>query len=171
MGRTCTWCSADIELPASGRHGGRSMTEALCTECSEHFVFQMGVPLQAFLDSLPAPIFVVDDDVIVKAANNKGYDLLKKGPDQIRGRLGGVVFECAYARLPEGCGRTVHCSACTIRRSVYYTYETGKSLTEVPATLKWQDQKSGMEIAMLISTEKMGNVVLLRIDRIETLKR
>ncbi len=171
MGRTCTWCNAEIDLPDSGRHAGRSMTEALCTECSEHFVFQMGVPLQSFLDSLPAPIFVVDDDVVVKAANNLGYELLKKGPDQIRNRLGGVVFECAYARLPEGCGRTIHCSACAIRRSVYYTFESGKSLIEVPATLKWHDRKIDQEIGMFISTEKMGNVVLLRIDRVEGPKR
>ncbi len=171
MARTCTWCNAEIQLPDSGRHAGRSMTEALCTECSEQFVFQMGVPLQSFLDSLPAPVFVVDDDVIVKAANSLGYELLEKTPDQIRDRIGGVVFECAWARLPEGCGRTIHCSACAIRRSVFYTYETGKSLIEVPATLRYYQKKEDQELAMFISTEKMGDVVLLRIDRIEEPKR
>jgi hypothetical protein len=127
----------------------------------------MGVPLQAFLDSLQAPIFVVDGDVVVQAANKRGYALLKKGAGLVLQQLGGVVFECAYARLPEGCGRTVHCSGCAIRRSVYHTMETGKSLIRVPAVLNCGEASEPDKIVMHISTEKMGNIVLLRVDAAE----
>ncbi len=160
MTRRCTWCGTEI---VSGRAGIR-IARTVCTACSEQFVFQMGVPLQTFLDSLPAPIFIVDDDVTVRAANREGYELLGKDPEGVVNRLAGVVFECAYARRPEGCGRTVHCSGCAIRRSVRHTYETGESLADVPATLQSGGPEAPLPIAMRISTEKMGNVILLRID-------
>ena len=76
------------------------------------------------------------------------------------------MFECAYARLPEGCGGTVHCSGCAIRRSVYETYETGESRNNIPATLRCDLNNPSHDVIMHISTEKMGNVVLLRIDKV-----
>ncbi len=165
MNRQCVWCNNEIGPVESGRRAGRRIAHTLCARCTEHFVFQMGVPLQTFLDSLPAPIFVVDSGGVVQAANRMGYTLLRKGPRQVEKQPGGVVFECAYAQLPEGCGRTIHCSGCAIRRSVYHTCETGESLIEVPATLRSGDLGAPLEIAMRISTEKMGDVVLLRVDQ------
>jgi hypothetical protein len=125
----------------------------------------MGVPLQSYLDSLPVPIFVVDDDVVVQAANKLGYAMLNKQPDQVLKRLGGIVFECAYARLPEGCGRTVHCTGCAIRRSVAHTYETGESLYDVPALLHCGRESEENAVILRLSTEMLGNVVVLHIDR------
>jgi hypothetical protein len=162
MRRQCTWCNGIVAESLSPDR--RRIADSVCGDCSENFVFQMGVPLQTFLDSLPAPIFVVDGDVVVQAANKRGYAVLKKNAAQVLKQLGGVVFECAYARLPEGCGRTVHCSGCAIRRSVYHTMETGKSLIRVPAVLNYGEASAPEKIAMHISTEKMGNIVLLRVD-------
>ncbi len=143
----------------------RRIAHTLCGRCRENFVFQMGVPLQSFIDSLPAPIFVVDDDGRVKAVNRDGHALLKKGRNEVLGQLSGVVFDCAYAQLPEGCGRTVHCSGCAIRRSVFHTWETGESLIDVPATLRSERPGETAEIGLLVSTERMGDVVLLRVER------
>ena len=126
----------------------------------------MGVPLQNFLDSLPAPIFVVNDNVEVQAANTLGLKLLNKESRDVVKKLGGVVFECAYARMPEGCGGTVHCSGCAIRRSVYETAETGESRINIPATLRCDLSNPSHDLAMFISTEKMGDGVLLRIDKV-----
>jgi hypothetical protein len=140
------------------------VTRGICTACREHFAFQMGVPLQTYLDSLPVPIFVVDGDAVVQAANKQGYRTLQKGPDQVLKRLSGVVFECAYARLPAGCGRTVHCSGCAIRRSIAHTYETGESLYSVPASLHCGGEGGSHDVSLSISTEMMGNVVLLRLE-------
>jgi PAS domain-containing protein len=127
-------------------------------------VFQMGVPFQAFIDRLPAPIFVVDNDGVIRTANKPGLALLRKTPEQVDRMRWGTVFECAYARLPEGCGRTVHCSGCAIRRSVYHTFETGEPLVDVPATLRFAGAGEPQDIEMLLSTEKMGSVVVLRVE-------
>ena len=145
---------------------GRTIIRSICTTCLESFAFQMGVPLQTFLDSLPVPIFVVNDDVVVQAANKLGYGLLKKDSQSVLKKLGGIVFDCAYAQLPEGCGRTVHCSGCAIRRSVYQTFTTGESLVGVPATLHAGEPEKTQAIAMTISTERMGDVVLLQVEKV-----
>jgi len=160
----CAWCNN--EIGPEMRTSERRIAHALCAACSEHFVFQMGVPIQKYLDSLPAPIFVVNSNAEVQAANTLGLTLLNKESRDVLKKLSGTVFECAYARLPEGCGRTVHCSGCTIRRSVYETAETGESRISVPATLRCDINDPAQDVVMLISTEKMGDVVLLRIDKV-----
>ncbi len=161
----CAWCNTELG-PDDARNGDRRVANRLCAACSEHFVFQMGVPLQNFLDSLPAPIFVVNGNAEVQAANALGLKFVNKESRDIIKKLGGVVFECAYARLPEGCGRTVHCSGCAIRRSVFETYETGESRINVPAMLRCDPHDPSQDISMVISTERLGDVVLLRIDKV-----
>jgi PAS domain-containing protein len=127
----------------------------------------MGVELGVFLDSLKPPIVVVDQEGAVVTGNDKVRELLQKKLSDIEGYKGGDVFECAYARLPEGCGNTVHCSGCTIRRTVMETHETGKGFLRVPATLKRYAPLDTIDIKLLISTERIGDVVLLRIDEME----
>lgn len=124
-----------------------------------------GVQLQTLLDSLPVPVFVVDDRFRVQGANSKGYALLVKKPDQVLEKLSGEVFECANARLPEGCGRTIHCTSCAIRRSISHTFATGESRHEVPATLHCGEPATPEDVNMRISTEKMGDVVLLQVNK------
>lgn len=166
MALHCSWCNNEVSPEETGRSMDRRISLPLCPSCSELMVFQMGVPLQTFIDRLPAPIFVVDNNGTVEAANSLGYRFLNKKPQDVVKKLQGVVFECAYSRLPEGCGGTIHCSGCAIRRSVHETYETGESRIEVPATLKYDGPDDPRDVEMLISTEKMGEVVLLRIDKV-----
>ena len=131
MSTTCAWCNNEMDYERGALQEGGTIIRSICTTCLESFAFQMGVPLQNFLDRLPVPIFVVNDDVVVQAANKQGYALLSEDAQSVLKKLGGIVFDCAYAQLPEGCGRTVHCSGCAIRRSVYHTYTTGQSLVDV----------------------------------------
>jgi PAS domain-containing protein len=160
----CTWCNNEIPPEQAGSASENRVTRGICAACREHFAFQMGVPLQSYLDSLPVPIFVVDGQGVVQNANRTGYTYLQKKPEQVMKKLGGVVFECAYARLPEGCGRTVHCTGCAIRRSVAQTYETGQRLVGVPALMHCGRAGEEQDIAMRISTEMLGDIVLLRLD-------
>jgi hypothetical protein len=47
------------------------------------------------------------------------------------------------------------------------TYETGKSFRKVPATLDRTCSEDAGETDLLISTERLADVVLLRIDKLE----
>jgi hypothetical protein len=81
--------------------------------------------------------------------------------------MGGDVFECAYARLPGGCGRTAHCSGCTIRQTVMDTVRTGQGHLRAPAYLNRATPDGVQRIPLTISTERVGDFVLLRIDAVE----
>ncbi len=163
--RTCAVCSREMSLATVA---GRSITNKVCESCLGLIGAQGGIPLRDFLDGLDVPVVVVDDDVVVKQANKPLLRLIGRDLPEIRGRRGGDVFECAYARLPEGCGKTVHCSGCAIRRSVTWTFITGESLNQVPAYLNRDMDTQFRQLGMLISTEKVWDMVLLRIDHIGT---
>lgn len=124
------------------------------------------MPLQKFLDGLDAPVLVVESSGSIKTCNHKARKLVQKDLSEIEGYKGGEVFSCRYARLPEGCGNTVHCSGCTIRRTVMETFQTGKIILRMPATLKPQEYEESQEICFYISTEKVLDVVLLRVDNV-----
>jgi len=159
----CTMCHKDMskETPAD-----RSVTGRICMECLERFGSREGVPLLDFLDLLGVPVLVTDGDVVVQMANKPLQTLLGKRRSPVKGQRGGDVFECAYASLPEGCGKTVHCSGCAIRRAVTETFTTGKSLRNVPAYLNRDMVTQFQQLSLVISTEKAWGMVLLRIDHI-----
>jgi len=160
---TCTMCHRDISSETAGQ---RSITGSICMKCLERFGARQGVPLLEFLDLLGVPVLATDSDVVVQTANKPLRTLLGKQLSQVKGQRGGDVFECAYAKLPGGCGKTVHCSGCAIRRAVTETFATGKSLRNVPAYLNRDMVTQFQQLGLVISTEKAWGVVLLRIDRI-----
>ena len=159
MKRVCAWCNTEQGSTGSDRQ----ITHILCDNCLDNIIFQLGGNLRQYLDSLPTPVIVVNEDSVVEMANTSACAMLGKTCDVIEQQLGGVVFECAYSRLPDGCGKTVHCSGCTIRRAVRETFTTGVSRVRVPAYLS-RRLVGPNEIALFITTEKVGNYVLLRVD-------
>jgi hypothetical protein len=118
-----------------------------------------------YIDSLKAPVVVIDAVGCVKTANSQARSLLQKELPDIEGFRSGDVFECTFAMLPGGCGNTIHCDACTIRNTVMDTFRSGKSHLMTPAYLLRGISDSNQEINFLISTEKVNDVVLLRIDK------
>jgi len=158
----CTLCQKALSADAADR----AITGGLCEECFRHLEARMGTPLMDYLDGLDVPVLATDDDVVVQAANKPLLELVGKGLSEVQGQRGGDVFECAYARLPGGCGRTVHCSGCAIRRAVTETFVTGKSQRGVRAYLSRDNVTAMLQLGLVISTEKAFGVVLLRIDRI-----
>lgn len=166
MRQVCAWCGKEMGTYATDTESRKTITHGICDTCAYHIIAQAGMPLQEYLDGLHAPVLVVNGDGIVETANAQARDILQKEPSQIEGQAGGDVFECAYARLPEGCGNTIHCAGCTIRRTVMHTHQTGESHTREPAVLNWESANETQQIPFLISTEKVGDVVLLRVDRV-----
>lgn len=141
------------------------VSHGICPACVSNLTFQQGVSLHQFLDDFELPVLVVDGDVQVTDANAAACRVLGKEADELRGHRGGEVFECAHARLPGGCGRTLHCSGCAIRRSVTTTYRTGEPQSMVPASLSRGDPDDPSSIALSITTVKVGDLVLLRVER------
>ena len=166
MRKICAWCGTNLEAVRSDAPSDPIITHGICSRCSSRFFREFGENLKAFLDSLAAPVLVVDSTVRVKTANRQAQLLLKKDLPSIVGYTGGDVFECEFAKRAGGCGHSLHCSGCAIRNTIKSTFETGKSHLNVSACLNSATPIENQKIDMLISTQKVGEIVLLRIDRV-----
>jgi hypothetical protein len=159
----CAWCGTEI-----GNTGPDPdmVSHGICTKCKLNLEFQYGLKLEMFLDTLAARILVVDGDCNIQMANSQALRMLDKTPKQVRRLKTGIVLECAYARLPGGCGKTVHCAGCTIWNTIMGTLKTGDSVNRCRVNL----HKTGIDnitgTDLHISTMKSGNFVLLKIVEI-----
>jgi len=162
----CAWCRREIrdDRNSPSCEDSGPISHGVCEKCKSNFKFQMGAGFQEYIDDLEAPVVVVDSGGTVKTANCKAQTLVGKKQNEIAGLRGGDVFECAYARLPEGCGNTRHCSGCSIRRAVMRTFSDGCSAREISVCLHRSTAEHRVRTNLIISTELVGDVVLLRID-------
>jgi PAS domain-containing protein len=162
--QVCIYCNKDLGSIEEPGIEEERVSHGLCADCIPRLVEGNGEHLADFLDSLPAPVFMLDQDGRVAAANARGQQLVSKGPGEVQGRLAGEVFSCKYSKLPGGCGQTVHCKTCTIRKTVAGTFESGRPSIRIPAYMDLGDIVDVKTTRFLISTEKVGSGVLLRID-------
>jgi len=163
----CAWCAKEIGNKAAGNGDpDYEITHGICPACKDYFFGEQTNTMEEFLNRLDAPVLMVNPHGEVLSANDQALRLVGKDLGSVRGFRGGDVMECVYAKLPEGCGNTRHCVACTIRSNIMITFETGRSLRRVPAFLNRSDRHSVCQTRFLISTEKVGGTVLLRIDEI-----
>lgn len=170
MKRVCAWCNVEMDTVASESESDGIVTHGICDDCANKVLWPHRPDVMDFLDSLDAPIIVVDSLGNALDANKQAQTLMQKESAEICGLKGGVVFECVFAKLPEGCGNTVHCDGCTIRNTVIDTFQSGMSHLNVTAGLTRGSAENLVEIQFQISTEKVGGVVLLRIDKVDPVK-
>jgi len=168
MRKMCSWCTTDMGTVPSEFFSDADITYGICAECLNMHFGPRQIGFLEFIDSLEAAVVVVDGTGNVNSANKQARALLHKELPHIEGFKGGDVFECAFAKLPEGCGETIHCDACTIRNTVMDTFQTGRSHVKTPAYLLRGFPENNNEIRFLISTEKVNDIVLLRIDEVGT---
>jgi len=143
------------------------VSHGLCNNCARHFKAQAGMPIEHYIESIEAPVVTVAPNVTISALNEKAREFLGKSIIEVQGERGGDVFECEYAQLPGGCGETIHCSGCTIRNTVTETLRTGKPMKNVPAILNRYSESGTEKVELLISTEKVGGVVFLKVDQMD----
>lgn len=121
--------------------------------------------IPAFLDRLDQPVFLMNGEVTVLAANRAAQEYVGGTVGELENRLCGDVIRCFNADRPGGCGKTDQCPACTIRNSVLHTITSGEPLRKIP-TQQLLKTPCGTELASFrISTDMFGPFVCLRIDR------
>ena len=166
MRKVCSWCKNDLESVPSEFFSNAAITHGICKKCVNTYFGPQRSRFLDYIDGLNAPVLVADATGSVISANRQARAFLKKELPDIEGFKGGDVFECSFAQLPGGCGNTIHCDACTIRITVVNTFQSGKSHLKTPAYLLREIPDNNQEISFLISTEKVNDVVLLRIDKV-----
>jgi hypothetical protein len=162
--RICAWCRDEI---SEDQDGDGLVSHGICLSCADQLFSEKAVSLQRMIDKFSNPVLVVDSDVTVSILNKRAQELLGVSPAQAAHRRGGELFDCVYSILPGGCGRTIHCAGCALRRAITTTHETGEPQVLVPATLKKSDPDDPSSITLTITTFKKDDVVLVKIDRME----
>jgi PAS domain-containing protein len=141
----CSYCRKTIQDDPKARL--TDVSHGMCRECGDHFErLWAGMPVGEYLDSLGAPVLLTDGDGRVVAMNQRLAELIGAEPERSRGLLGGEAFACVHSRLPEGCGRTVHCRECAVRRTVETVSRTGKAQERVPAYLDTEAGRIGLRV-------------------------
>ena len=167
MGKKCDWCGKCLDNTDSNPLPDRVITHSICGGCRKKVLGELSIPMEEFLEGFDQPVLLVAPEPRVLTANTAARNLLGKDLSHIEGYKGGQIIDCAYARTPEGCGNTIHCESCTIRNSVLQTFETGKPVVEMPAYPDIQHLDETKTYCIRISTEKLGELVLLRIDNMQ----
>ncbi|WP_163338582.1 PAS domain-containing protein [Desulfopila sp. IMCC35008] len=138
-------------------------THGMCSDCHSRVMRQLeGISFADLLDDFDKPVAIINEEGRIAAANNKALQMLGKPLEEVQGFLGGEAMECAYARLPEGCGNTIHCSACTVRNLVEDTQRTKKSSTKTRVFLKTDEG----ELEILLSTSYVDEMVRIVFEEI-----
>lgn len=170
MRRLCSWCEKDLDgNPAETGEAGRSaspITHGICPDCLREVLAFKGEPMLRFLNRFPGPVYLVNDDYEVVAANRDGAELLGREPEDFEGKILGQAIECEFSYISDGCGKTEHCRTCTIRRALAETIKTGKSNIKIPAYPDLHNMTGENKLKYLISTEKIGEAVMLKIEMI-----
>ena len=161
MKTVCSFCNAVIH---EGESPDDPVSHGICKSCFTRIMTSHGFNARKFLNLFDAPVFLVDDDVNVLAANRLALSLAQKPLETVKGNLCGDVLECINAFLDGGCGKTRFCPDCTFRASVNETYTTGHPVTNRPAILCRKAGETEEKISMLVSTRKDGDIVLLRLQ-------
>lgn len=163
MRRICAWCKKEL-TPREDMGLEKEITHGICSICALNFTSSIPKTLKDMLDLIREPVLIVDSDGFVRSANESGLRMLGKDLDSVVRQRGGDVFECSYAGLPEGCGETEHCKTCAVRNIIMDTLVHDRGYKNVPAYQKINTANGPRIMQFTLSTEKIGEQILLRID-------
>jgi hypothetical protein len=166
MKQVCRLCKAEM-INTQEQSSQFNITGGVCISCARKFTTSRGtVALRSFLDTFDAPILLMQPEPRqVYTANKKALGLFSKELPQLEGHRGGQVFDCVHAFTEAGCGKDIHCEDCKIKNAVIETFTTGRSFDGVSTFLEIKKQNDINAYLVQVSTEKIGDLALLRIDQ------
>lgn len=159
----CSYCGKLVRTLDEESIG---VSHGVCDGCLPLLAADLGIPLSDFVEQLGIPVLVVDENLRVTAANAAARRLAPGLQGDFRGLLCGEVIGCGHSFEPGGCGGTVHCLSCVIRKAVEETFCTGTPCRDVPAFPDIQLFREDRDVQFLVSTRKVGPFVELKIRRI-----
>ena len=165
MQQLCAWCGKSIDGSGPAPRDA-PITHGICAACTEA-VLADSSSLASFLDAMKLPVLLLDPNAAVLTANAAARSTLGRDLPRLQGELAGDVIQCEHAALPGGCGKQLHCVACQIRSSVTSTHRTGVALEGIQAYQDVRGPQGRQRLYLRISTEKVGDAVLLRVDEME----
>lgn len=158
----CSYCRRVIRADPGSRV--TDVSHGMCDGCAGHFDrLWSGMPLEQYLDGLSGPVLVVDEDTRVITVNQQLADLVGVDRRSVVGLLGGEALACVRSRLPDGCGKTIRCRECAVRRTVEQVARTGQMRERVSAHV---DTDRGRVALRISGRPCLGGSVQVTIDEL-----
>ncbi len=132
--RVCAWCGKSMGQPTNQLRYRHPVTHGMCGACAHVLSSFRDISLHSLISRLSGPVMVVDElSGVVVAANEAAASMFGKNMEEMAGQRRGNVMECVHARESGGCGRTEHCTGCTVRRVMDGTTVPGEGEIEASA--------------------------------------
>ena len=164
--RICSYCKSELGIVEDALSDVR-VSHGVCLECLRAKYSQFLSSFDEFFESISHPVMVVDEGSRLIYANEPARAFAGKELEEIRDIAGGEFIDCIYASSPEGCGQTIHCQSCVIRKEVAKTAITGHAAKRVPALVDVSRYTGDERVRFLISTEKVEDIVVVQIEEID----
>ena len=164
MKRICAWCQTSLGEVKSNLHNDQTITHGICSKCMDKIFSDRNIDFIPFLNSLSTPVVLIDDNNTYLSANSSALKILGSKHQDLNEKRVGDVFLCENAHLEGGCGHTVRCGGCQMLNLINDTYEGKNTFDHVPVTLIEKQGDTRQKLNLELTTEKVNNLVLLRID-------
>lgn len=166
MPRVCTACGLKLDRVITREEA--PVTGGLCPMCLARAVGQRGALMRDELDRFPGPVLLVDAEARILGANRQGSAALQWPEGEMDRLLVGDALICRQSDEAGGCGHAPDCETCAILRTIADTAASGRSHSRVAAGADIQRVGGLARVNCVISTEKAGDAVLLRLDELAT---
>ena len=158
MTTICKLCGRVI----NGNSG--NITHDICAECISNT--SSASDYARLIEAVDAPILLMQGNPRqVMSANAKALKVFAKPMQQVADMRGGQVFDCVHSFTEAGCGKDINCEHCAIKNAIVDTFVTGNAHAGVSAPLQVKKADGMKNYTVQVSTEKAGDLALVRIDR------
>ena len=128
----------------------------------------MKKPSSELLEAIEAPILLMQGNPRqVVSANKKALALFGKELREVENHRGGEVFDCIHSFTEAGCGKDTNCEGCKIKDAIVDTFTTAKPHNGVSTTLQIKKADGIKPYVLQVSTEKVGDLALVKVERYE----
>ncbi len=168
MKTICAWCGTLLKHGEVPEASGAPISHGICQACAGKLLSANPSSMNEFLNHFDFPVLLVKAELGIEIANRSACAMLGRNPESFKGKWPGDVAECIYAKESDGCGRHTCCTGCTIRKTLLDTFATGRNHLNVAASITPLPREMPQPAQILVSTEKVGDFVLLRLEKIQT---
>lgn len=167
----CRWCNSKFDCTQE-EAANYIVSNGSCPTCSEAIFKSNNIAnIRDSIELIDDPVLVLQPEPrLVYTANNKAGRLFNKDISQMEGVRGGQVFDCIQSFTEAGCGKDLNCEKCTIKQAIVDTLNTGNSFEGLKSPLDVKRGDNIISFILQISTEKVGDFALVRIDEYKPVK-